>query len=48
MKTVRKFVRELWRETNRVNADEAAALLSDMFYHASSLGPVGVARVRAG
>ena len=39
MKTVRRFVTDLWRETNRLNAREASNLLSDMFYLAASLGP---------
>ena len=42
MLTVRRFVTDLWRETNRVNAREAANLVSEMFYLAASLGPAEV------
>ena len=32
MRTVRRFVADLWQESNRLNAREAQLLLSEMFY----------------
>ena len=42
---MRSFVADMWRETNRLNSVEAAAVLKDMFYLAVSLGPMRVAQL---
>ena len=42
---MRSFVADMWRETNRLNSVEAAAVLKEMFYLAVSLGPMRVAQL---
>ena len=46
MATVRRFVCELWQESNRLNAREAQLLLSEMFYQVAQQ-PAQVARLMA-
>ena len=38
MRTVRRFVGDLWKETNRLNAKEVGHTLADMYYASASLG----------
>ena len=45
MRTVRRFVGDLWKETNRLNAKEVGHTLADMYYASASLGAHEVAEL---